>query len=874
MRRLTRLVAFAIISIAALLVQSVPAATAPLRLPEVRVRVNPPAIPPPDPAAVVADPVGQLTALLLTLLQPVLGALNPYLPPEVVSLEDQLTTALIGAQYVIEVHDLAGNRKLSQPALAFAPTPLDWAPAAGPEAIALFTPVPGADGTTTVQLNIAPPPGGNTGPANVAITAILSPSKTDRVRVGYIADGRPLPDPFTLTAVTRANNVDVDVVTGGSTAPLSLVGDMFKTENNTRPIGAAARFAPMPANLGLNLDFAGDSVITLNSGTLTSVTLDLVARNLDRTNTLHATTSELPVGTIDGEAASVKFIVDQADDDKVTYKAAGPVTSVNLSAKEFVGTNRVTHAVAEIQGLPTLVTLHKDGPKHMLVSTNGPIGAVALGIGNRRDAILRPDLGVSYVFRQDYGDGTDVLAARVTGLSSADIAWGDDLKVTAAHAGSPFRLLAIDPNVKVDATITNLPASVTLQFNIPTKRLTYTGSATIAEIILNVDSLNGAPLFGRVNKIAATLHGVPSGVDFSTSQADAGGFRVIKFGGSGEVGMVDVSLASAGFEPIGAIEGVRLFDFIDRFYAQVRLANVRGVELKTRSFCNVPPPTTRTCQSDTHVDLKQRGGNNVFIDIQSPKERPDGTLDAAKTEIAHVTAHQLPAHVVIDLLSIVEHHNFGANNPFNNSQSTHTQVSYHGYDANDQPSTLPNSSVAFHGEFGKVGATIDASVVPLPAVFEFCKASTGACTAASGRTPHMSAFVNSSQEVTVNLTSCDNSAQCDRNAVILTNLLVTGLAVDTKPSDAIVGHVMLHTAGARLAGDIRALAADGGEIIHAIIPVGTPTDYFHAEGRLVFYTTAAPPRTQGTFGTANCPDGTGFFTGSPGINVGGFVCTS
>src|SRR5581483_7930406 len=164
-----------------------------------------------------------------------------------------------------------------------------------------------------------------------------------------------------------------------------------------------------------------------------------------------------------------------------------------------------------------------------------------------------------------------VVFARVSGIQSATIGWGDPLKAQLVHDPSPFDIDVHTADKTVAGHLDQLPGTVDLRYS-PGHTLSYQGSDVIHTLTLDLTSTT--PFTANANVLHAHITDVPRGLTF-TQEADGNSITADTTNGS--LGVLEVQLTSGPDERLAdGVNGVLLESRLspDSYVAFARLAGL------------------------------------------------------------------------------------------------------------------------------------------------------------------------------------------------------------------------------------------------------------------------------------------------------------
>lgn len=288
----------------------------------------------------------------------------------------------------------------------------------------------------------------------------------------------------------------------------------------------------------------------------------LLARIKDPSQTITARVLDLPREfdlSVDTEDFRFDF------DGKGT--GIGRVVLAADSTQPLVG--RATKIRGTLEDLParTIATLTQDGDATGLkIDGGGAIGKVEVVASNgSEDLPAGTEDGVVY---RDVTGGEFRIAARVRDLREVEVDTGEGTTLSAVTRGGPFTLALRTDDLEADGRIADLPARASFAIDDDASALRFTGADAdgdargIDRISVDARAIGGT-LFGRADRIAAEIRGLPAEVQLGL-QPDGDDFTV---------------QSSA---PIGSVELVAANRLIDRA-ADLPPADEQGVRYTDRS---------------------------------------------------------------------------------------------------------------------------------------------------------------------------------------------------------------------------------------------------------------------------------------------------
>ena len=291
-----------------------------------------------------------------------------------------------------------------------------------------------------------------------------------------------------------------------------------------------------------------------------------------------------------------------------------------------------------------------------------------------------------------------------------------------SHAAAPMRLTGRTPLLTAEATLTNLPSSVDVTVDPQNVTFGYVGDTVMGRATLELKSRTGAPIFGRVTEVYGTLTGIPTTLNFSTQ---AGGVYTFDTGG-GVLGKVDLELVGGARTPLaGTGDGVRLQDLTGSFYLHARVSNLKKVAFGSTEACS-GPDSLRTCTTTAVAELNRTGVGSLQIELAQPKRGLDGvTPIPGQVDVFNATALQLPPNVHVDVTSVTR--KIHVPGVISLMLPISTRAAYAGRNAAGNLSSPAGSSLQVHAEQGPPGTVMGASIAPLAADMNLCKAADNQC---------------------------------------------------------------------------------------------------------------------------------------------------
>ena len=299
----------------------------------------------------------------------------------------------------------------------------------------------------------------------------------------------------------------------------------------------------------------------------------------------------------------------------LSYTASAAMGSITAEIDDPEGVSgRATLVRAALTSLPPALTINWAAANGQIVADarGGTIGSLDFLLTSGPIETL-PAATDGVIFR----DLTDryVATARLTGLKKVTFTQASPPSFSLETVGGRPFVAEVDRQVTggvatVDASISALPATVSLAFTGPTT-IAYRAASPVSRVVFSASDPNS--ISGRAKRVDATLTGVPVSLDLASGTN--GQFSANANGGV--LGSADVLLTSGPVEavPTGK-DGVILRDLTDRYVAAVRLTGLRSV-----TFAQGPPPS---------FTLNTTGGRSFVVELDS--SRPGGavaTIDAA-----------------------------------------------------------------------------------------------------------------------------------------------------------------------------------------------------------------------------------------------------
>ena len=402
----------------------------------------------------------------------------------------------------------------------------------------------------------------------------------EHINAGFDARGSRTPVSWITTATLPEDgddnlttlNTSTDVTGGG--ASITTLGGLFDGTALDRkdPLGGRLRYTPVPPNatLGLSLGTylevrAGSSVPTLVEGDAEIVEGPSEQR-------VEVDITGLP------SALAVRSVQPGIDRRTVTYAANAPVPALDATYRETVAGALVTSAVVHARGLPLGMTLAQTAARVATFEATSPLGSVEVGYGAGREPVLL-DVEHPYARVIENGEGKSY-AGRIDALLKAAVDATDDV-VADLQLGPdgrrPFRALIDRPTLDIDASVSNLPRHMKVQWAPDTGHVEYDAFGETVDRI-TLDAVQSTPFFERVTEIHAKVTDLPSQAAIDI-KPNGGGFRLET---NNPIGEAEALLTSGPQSSLPAgVFGAKIEDLADRFTVFARVKGLRLVDITT-----------------------------------------------------------------------------------------------------------------------------------------------------------------------------------------------------------------------------------------------------------------------------------------------------
>lgn len=214
-------------------------------------------------------------------------------------------------------------------------------------------------------------------------------------------------------------------------------------------------------------------------------------------------------------AASVPSAFDATLQAATTQAVASDNIAFHYSANSSLAAldadyyNRATGIVGRgsLRTLPTTVDLVVDRPtSHLTFTADQPLGSATLNVSR--------DLGAYAPISGDHAtlvtNGVGVgISAQVSGLRSVDAHYDSHPRLTAQFdpGGQPFAAAAnLDGDQKAQATVSNLPPSLSVDADTATGKIAYRASAVVHRVQVDYTKVSAGPtLFAAVNELPQSV---------------------------------------------------------------------------------------------------------------------------------------------------------------------------------------------------------------------------------------------------------------------------------------------------------------------------------------------------------------------------------
>ncbi len=202
------------------------------------------------------------------------------------------------------------------------------------------------------------------------------------------------------------------------------------------------------------------------------------------------------------------------------YNASAPVARLTAGFEQLHGSTLEQKAILDLTGVPTGLAFSQDGEGGEVHTTGGPLGLAKIGIANGEPEFLTDD---AYAYLKSDASGFRSTAIQIPGIEDATFSLGDVPRISATIQATKFRVLAVDPDRRIEARIDRLPHRFDVSLDLSNGIFDYDGHGDrIDSIALSADQ--ATPLFGRATKVRGTIEGIPARttVSFSGDPEDGG----------------------------------------------------------------------------------------------------------------------------------------------------------------------------------------------------------------------------------------------------------------------------------------------------------------------------------------------------------------
>jgi hypothetical protein len=314
------------------------------------------------------------------------------------------------------------------------------------------------------------------------------------------------------------------------------------------------------------------------------------------------TPDALLTGAVRDLPAQVAFSYAKATQ-AVNYSGSAPIGSLTMdlvAAQPFMVRAREAHIVAS--GIPTGLStvMDRDAKKFAATLTGGTLGSIELQLTSGvNDRLPGTEDGLLYENPAEHDEGAPaatpyVVFARLSGVKSATVGWGDPITADLDHAAAPFQLVAHTFDTNVAGRLANLPAiaHVTYVSRTSGTTLTYHGSAVVG--LLTLDADRTTPFTENAKNLHIRAEQLPTDL---TINVEGTAKRLTADMPNGALGLLEAQVTSGPNERLA--DGVNGIKLVQRIQPQSYAAFARLAGL-SHAVVNWGDPMG--------VDLTQTGG--------------------------------------------------------------------------------------------------------------------------------------------------------------------------------------------------------------------------------------------------------------------------
>jgi hypothetical protein len=383
------------------------------------------------------------------------------------------------------------------------PTPVDVAGNLLPDIAVQVVPIPAPGGVTMLSMTVTKI---TTGSLPARVQAVLAPggsSDPNRVAFGYDGCDSASPQRFDTRIVTQPTQLSLETKPSGAGAHLTILGAAYKQNGATitDPTQVAARFEPVPSDLGAVIDILANS--TYKAHVDTDVASKLGFAYLNESG---AKRTEVNAGLV-----KLPETVDLTlNGSSVNYTTSAPIGAAAIDVTSTQDDERTTQVSADLLDLPTTASFVRDGESHATFTTPGEVGEANVRFASFEPGTTLPTVptNTNQFFSAEIRDDFQVADLRLTGVKTLSGGWGDDFDLDLVHDAGPFDIGVVTDTQTVDGSIVDLPADIELGYTKALGAFTYDGSDGIGTITL--DLLSSEP-FGttRADEVHVVVTDIP-----------------------------------------------------------------------------------------------------------------------------------------------------------------------------------------------------------------------------------------------------------------------------------------------------------------------------------------------------------------------------
>ncbi len=676
-------------------------------------------------------------------------------------------------------------------------------------------------------------------PVEVVAQVVLNPTTNERLAVGYDGRGSDAPTHFVATLASLGGSSFKLTTEAHETAgSLRLVGGF--TKPNVSSATAFLTMTPMP--IAMDVVFAAHPNGTPAGIVVTtpqSIRLDASVGTVSFDTAIPAWVHRRIDATVDRIVAPQSRIA-IAPNGNLEYFASGTASTVTLNMQEFRNGALHSQTAAQLRDVPSYLAVERDTPTAARIRTAAPIGSALLGVSEGALAECRTDqgpdnaTGLDYLYRKEQA-GWSSTVVRFAGVAFADVTMtAGRYHAQLVHPARPLHVLGYDTaQMLVDATITNLPSSIALDYWPAQGRVSYT--ATGGERIATIDATvsRPTPIFDRVKFIRIFGHDFPPSLDVTVA-SDSTGAVSLDAGGDA-IGFLQVALTSGPQNQIPVPhDAVLVRNLGPDFVVELRVHNLRRFAIARPVTCSAMVPDRwlfahyrNECTSAIHAELDTKpdpatGVGRPFSVFFTQKD-----LGGVKDEYVNVDVGPLTPKVTFDFWTVrtLTYNRDAAGDPqFAGIQPALTRAVYRGTD--QAGNALVTGGLRVTTNIGQ-RSLMTADMFPLPAVVDLCLAvrapysqnydgngvpdpggndfADDDCTRRGRVSSDGSMAFGATSYTTINLFDCATPAVgCTytnkRNYLQIENLTVKNVALQLHKEGANPHHLYLNTGGTSLTG--------------------------------------------------------------------------